>query len=57
MPAAAAVAYFWDERNSILREEPLNTIYLQPAFITGFFGVIDMVLHSIVLAGTLLGIY
>ncbi len=52
VPAFAAVVYFWNEWDSIPREELLNAIYF-----TGFFGATGTALHSIVLIGTLLGLY
>ncbi len=51
VPAAAAVAYFWDEMDSMLREELLNAVYF-----TGYFGVIGTAPRSIDLVGTL-GLY
>jgi hypothetical protein len=52
VPAFAGEAYFWNQRDSIPREEQLNAVYF-----TGFFGGTGSVLHSLVPPAALLLAY
>jgi membrane-bound metal-dependent hydrolase YbcI (DUF457 family) len=52
VPAFAAAAYYWDQFDSMPREELLNAIYF-----TGPFGATGTALHSAVVVGALLGLY
>ncbi len=52
VPAFAAAAYYFDEFDSMPREQLLNAIYF-----TGTFGVTGSALHSIVPVGSLLALY
>lgn len=51
-PSFVAAVYFWDERNSMPREELLDSIYFHSPF-----GATGSALHSIIPVAILLGLY
>jgi hypothetical protein len=52
LPSFVAAPYFWDERNSMPREELLDFIFFHSPF-----GATGSALHSIILVAILLGLY
>ena len=52
IPAYVATAYYWNSRNSVLRKELIDAMYL-----TSPFGRTGILLHSVVPVGLLLGLY
>ena len=52
LPSFVAAVYFWDERNSMPREELLGSIYFHSPL-----GATGSALHSIIPGAILLGLY